>query len=125
MAAECNLTKRNIQLFGFDILGQGFYSMEIPEAQVKYSQTTGIVHVLEGNVNEDKLNEELRLVVDDKWNFQARRMTDTEFLVVFPDKGTLETFTRFADFDLSIYNLNVKISKSSIDPSTSSVLHTC
>jgi hypothetical protein len=37
---------------------------------------------LEGNADKDKLNEELRLVVDDKWNFQARRMTSNEFLVV-------------------------------------------
>ena len=57
--------------------------------------------------------------------FQARRMTSNEFPVVFPDKGTLEIFSRFAGFDLSIYNLKVKISKPSIDPSTSSVLQTC
>jgi hypothetical protein len=79
MAAECNFIKRKIQLFGFGILGQGFYSMEIPDAQVKYCHTHGIVTVLEGNADEDKLNEELRLVVDDKWNFQARRMTSNEF----------------------------------------------
>lgn len=52
-------------------------------------------------------------------------MFDTEFMVVFLDKGTLETFTRFTDFRLSIHNLKVKISKSSVDPTTSSVLQTC
>jgi hypothetical protein len=82
MAAECNFIKRKIQISGFGIPGQGFYSMEILDAQVKYCHTVGIVTVLEGNADKDKLNEKLRLVVDDKWNFQARRMTSNEFLVV-------------------------------------------
>lgn len=69
MAVECSLTKRKIQLFGFGIPGQGFYSIEIPEPRVKYSLPTWIVHVLEGNADEEKLNEELKMVVDDKWNF--------------------------------------------------------
>lgn len=48
-----------------------------------------------------------------------------EYLVVFPDRGTLGNFSKFAGFDLSIYNLKVKVSKSSLDPDTSSMLKTC
>lgn len=52
-------------------------------------------------------------------------MTDNEFLVIFPDKGTLETFSGIASLELPIHNLKVKIQKSNVDPTTSSVLQTC
>lgn len=125
MAADCAMTKRKIQPFGFGIPGQGFYSIDIPEPQVKYSQTTGVVQVLEGVADEEKINEELKLVINDKWDFQARKMFDNEYMVIFPDKGTLETFTRVANFRLSIHNLKVKIIKTLVDLNTSSVLKTC
>ena len=71
------------------------------------------------------MNEELRLVVNEKWNFQAKKIAGQEYLVVFPDKGTLETFSRVGSFELSIHKLKVKITKSSVDPATSSMLQTC
>lgn len=123
MAVDCG-TKGEIQMFGFGIPSKGFYSIQILETRVHQVQAAGVVIVLEGDADEDKINEELRLVVDDKWDFKPRRMSSNEFLVVFPDKGTPETFSRFAGFDLSIYNLKVKISKSNVDPTTS-VLQTC
>lgn len=87
------------------------------------NQAIGLLTVLEGSANEDKLNEELKLLVSEKWDFQPRKVDVNEYLVIFPNKGTLET-SRFAGFDLSIYNMKVKISKSSLDPDTSSMLKT-
>jgi hypothetical protein len=52
-------------------------------------------------------------------------MAYNEYMVVFPYKGTLETFSRISNMELSIYKLRVKISKSSLDLATSSVLKTC
>jgi len=125
MAVDCGMAKGKIQMFGFGIPSKGFYSIEIPETRVHQIQGAGVVIVLEGDADEDKINVELRLVVNDKWDFKPRKMTNNEFLVIFPDKGTLETFSRFAGFDLSIYNLKVKITKSNVDPTTSSVLQSC
>jgi hypothetical protein len=52
-------------------------------------------------------------------------MTSGEYTVVFPDKGTLETFSKIAYLELSIYKLKVNITKSSLNPATSSMLKTC
>jgi hypothetical protein len=112
-------------LFGFGIPRKWFYSIEITTAQVKYNQFVGLVMVEDGEANEDKINAELRLVVNDNWDFQAKKVTDNEFLVIFPDKGTLETFSRIASLELPIHNLKVKIQKSNVDPATSSILQTC
>jgi hypothetical protein len=68
LAAECG-EKHKVKLFGFGIPNHGFYSMEIPEQQVKQCQAVGLVLIQEGEANEAKLNEELKLVVNDKWDF--------------------------------------------------------
>lgn len=124
MAVDCR-TKGKIQMFGFGIPNKGFYSIQILETRVHQVQAAGVVVVLEGDADEDKINEELKMVVDDKWDFKPRRMFSNEFLVVFPHKGTLETFSRCADFGLPIHNLKVKILKSNVDPASSSVLQSC
>ena len=125
MVVDCGNNKKKIQLFSFGIPGQGFYAMELPEEQMKKEQTIGLVSVYEGLANEERLNEELKDVVNDKWDFQPRKMDSNEFLVVFPDKGSLETFSKIESLELSKYKLKVKITKSSHGPKITSVLQTC
>ena len=72
MVVDCGNNKKKIQLFSFGIPGQGFYAMEFPEEQMKKEQTIGLVSVYEGLANEERLNEELKDVVNDKWDFQPR-----------------------------------------------------
>lgn len=69
MAVDCDQTRRKLHLFSFGIPSKGFYSIEIPTAQVKYNQSVGLVLVEDGEANEDKINAELRLVVNDNWDF--------------------------------------------------------
>lgn len=125
LAVDCNKSGlRKIKLFGFGIPDQGFYAMELPVSQDKQDQAVGLVSIKEGEATTDMINEDLKLVVSDKWDFKARKLDDSSFLVVFPDKGTLDTFSRFA-FELPICKLKVKISKSTINPKVSSVLQSC
>jgi hypothetical protein len=71
------------------------------------------------------VNENLRLVVNDKWDFQVKQLFPNEFMVIFPDKGTLATFSKIACLELPIHNLKVKVSISKQDPKTTSLLQTC
>lgn len=125
MVVDCGNNKKKIQLFSFGIPGQGFYAMELPEEQMKKEQTIGLVSVYEGLANEERLNEELKDAVNDKWDFQPRKMDSNGFLVVFPDKGSLETFSKIGSLELSKYKLKVKITKSSHGPKITLVLQTC
>jgi hypothetical protein len=45
-------------------------------------------------------------------------------LVIFPDKGSLETFTKLSEFQMSLYGLKGTIEKTARDYTTSSMLHT-
>jgi hypothetical protein len=45
-------------------------------------------------------------------------------MVVFPDKASLDTFSKLKEFEMSLFGLKGRLKKSGIDPKTSSVLQT-
>ena len=51
-------------------------------------------------------------------------MDHQEHHTVFPNKNTLDTFTKLTGFEMSLFRLKGCISKSFMDPESSSVLHT-
>lgn len=124
MAVDSNSNSRKLKVFGFGIAGQGFYAMEIPEAIVKTSQTTGVLSILLGEATEEKLNRELKNLVKEDWDFKVKQMHLQEFLVVFPDKSSLETFAKLSSFEMPLYGLKGKLEKSELNPQSSSILQT-
>ncbi|OQU86814.1 hypothetical protein SORBI_3003G154450 [Sorghum bicolor] len=98
---------------------------DLPEAQTTHTQSVGLVTVLEGMATVEKLNEDLRMVVDDKWNYQVKQLFTNEYMVIFPDISTLATFSRIGYLELPIHQLKVKISISKQDPKATSLLQTC
>jgi hypothetical protein len=63
MAAECGgRFAKKMKMFGFGVLGQGFYSFEILEKGV-LSKLSGMIVVQEGEAYEKKLLEELKHLV--------------------------------------------------------------
>jgi hypothetical protein len=109
-------------MYGFGILGQGFYSINIPKRKVKEAAATAIVTVLEGDASVEKADRELKHLVQEDWDFKVRKMDHQEYLVVFPDNRSLETFTKLTCLEMSLFGLKSKIKKSSINPEVSSVL---
>lgn len=62
--ADCKtFGSKKLQMFGFGIPGQGFYSFNIPKAKVKVSSASGLIIVLEGDATEEKLDKELKHLV--------------------------------------------------------------
>ncbi|OQU86815.1 hypothetical protein SORBI_3003G154450 [Sorghum bicolor] len=53
---------------------------DLPEAQTTHTQSVGLVTVLEGMATVEKLNEDLRMVVDDKWNYQVKQLFTNEYM---------------------------------------------
>lgn len=122
LAADCYA--KRLKMFGFGIPGQGFYAFNFPEVSTKVIHITGLVTILEGELSEDKLDRELKNLVMEKWDFKIRKIDLQEFLVVFPDKGSLETFFKLSELHLPLYGVKVKIEKTERDPETSSFLRT-
>ena len=51
-------------------------------------------------------------------------MDRQEYMVVFLDKGSLETFTKLSEFQMSHFGLKGRIEKTGRDPEASSMLQT-
>jgi predicted 3-demethylubiquinone-9 3-methyltransferase (glyoxalase superfamily) len=62
MAVDCRSTKK-LKVCGFEIPGQGFYAIDIPEAKIKVNQAMGFLIVLEGEATEEKISKELKNLV--------------------------------------------------------------
>lgn len=80
--------------------------------------------MIQGEANEEKLDKELKHLVKDKRDYKVRRISQQEYIVVFPDASSLDTFSKLSGFEMSIFGLKGKLEKSAIDPQASSVLHT-
>lgn len=70
------------------------------------------------------MDKELKHLVRETWDFRVKKFDKNEFLVVFLDRASLDTFAKLSDFKMSLYGLKGKLEKSTLDPETSSILHT-
>jgi len=125
MAVDCqNMGSKKLNMYGFGIPGQGFYVFDLPEAKGKINQAIEIITVIQGEANEEKLDKELKNLVKENWDYKVRRIDQQEYIVVFPDRKSLDTFSKLSCFEMSLFGLKGKLTKSAIDPKASFVLHT-
>lgn len=124
MAAECGSknSKSRISMFGFGIPGQGFYAIDVPDMKPKATKVQGLITVIQGDATESKVDMELKNLIEDEWDFKVKRLRNGEFLATFPDDLSVEMFSKFSSVDLALFGLKVKIARTSIDATTSSVL---
>lgn len=122
MAADCKAESKKLRMFGFRIPGQGFYALNFPESRVKSHQSTRLLTISAGDASEEKVDKELKNLVNEKWDFQVKQIHQQEYLVVFPNKSSLATFTKLREFQMSLYGLKGTLEKTERDSKTSSVL---
>jgi hypothetical protein len=70
------------------------------------------------------LDKELKNLVKENWDYKVRRIDQQEYIVVFLDRKSLDTFSKLSCFEMSLFGLKGKLTKSAIDPRASSILHT-
>jgi hypothetical protein len=68
-----------------------------------------------GGGSEKKI-EEMKNLINNKWDWQVRQMDVNEFVIVFPDKGTFDTFSKISEILMNVHGIKVKILKSNMDP---------
>lgn len=124
LAIDCKSKSKKLRMFGFRIPRQGFYAVNFPESRVKTHQSTGLLTILQGEATEEKVDKELRNLVRENWDFKVKQIHLQEYLVVFPDKSSLETFTKLSEFQMSLYGLKGKIERTERDSETYSMLQT-
>jgi hypothetical protein len=76
---------------GHAITGGGFYNIDVePLKGGKHTGEafTAVIKFLSAPLTEEQLSAELEHLVDDMWDWQVRRMSETEFSVTFPTRQT-------------------------------------
>ncbi|KAG2551988.1 hypothetical protein PVAP13_9KG440385, partial [Panicum virgatum] len=82
----------------------------------------GLISVIEGQATEEKLERELKNLINPDWDYHVKELDRNVFSAAFPDQLSLNTFSKLTDVGLAIYGIKVKISKTNIDPVASSIL---
>ena len=110
---------------GFIVLGQGFYSLNIPAVEEQKSlEHVGLLQIVSGEASVAKIEDELKNLVDDKWEWKVRKISDSEYVVVFPSKDILNAFSKSKGIELALHSISAKVFISKVDPEASSLLQT-
>jgi hypothetical protein len=110
---------------GHAITGGGFYNIDVEPlkaGQVSGETFTAVIKFNDEPLSEDKLTEELKLLVDDLWDWQVTKKSDSEFTVVFPSRATLRLATASGKLFLPISEKETAIREVFLAPKPSLVL---
>ncbi|CAO2177896.1 unnamed protein product [Urochloa humidicola] len=114
-----------MHMYGYGFPGQSFYCLKLPD-QPKQATTdhVGLLTIESGEANVERIEEELKHMIDDKWQWKVKRISNTEYLATFPNKQILDAFSKSKGVTFARYNIVAKLSHSNMDPTASSVLQT-
>ncbi|CAN6233325.1 unnamed protein product [Urochloa humidicola] len=126
IAARCPTTKGcSMHLYGYGFPGQGFYCLKIPgQAKQQQSELLGSLKITSGAASVERMDEELRNMIDSKWQWNVRQISETEFLANFPNKQILDALSKSNGVNFALHNITALVAHSSMDPAAASVLQT-
>jgi hypothetical protein len=83
----------SLQWYGYAVDGIGFHCLEVEEAMmvadVAPAENEATVIAADNRMSSELLSQDLKALVEDNWDWQVWRMSDTDFAVVFPTKASL------------------------------------
>ncbi|PVH38661.1 hypothetical protein PAHAL_5G320300 [Panicum hallii] len=114
-----------MNMYGFGFPGQGFHCLKIPGfAKKQNADHVGLIKIMSGEANVDRMDQELKNLIDEKWNWKVRKISESDYLAIFPNIMILDTFSRSKGFELALFNISESVSHSDLDPFASAVLQT-
>jgi hypothetical protein len=72
----------------------------------------GNLQILSGIAPAAKVEEELKHLVDAKWEWKVKQVDRDNYIAVFPNKMIFDTFSRSGSIELAIHKISAKVSKS-------------
>jgi hypothetical protein len=83
----------SLQWYGYAVDGRGFHCLEMEEAllaeDLPFREHEATVFAGENRLDSEALTQDLKALVEDNWDWKVRRVSDTDFAVVFPTKASL------------------------------------
>jgi hypothetical protein len=89
VAAKCpsNLSV-SIHMYGFGFPGQGFHYLKIPgfSKQQNAVDNVGLIRIKSGKESVERVDKELRNLIDKEWVWRVRQVAEDEYIAIFPNK---------------------------------------
>lgn len=114
-------TKKGLQLCGFGLLGQMFYNIHVPveEDEEEQKSIMVVMHIRDGVGPVSKVTNELRYLINSKWDWQVRKIANGKYEFVVPSKGDLNFLTKFTEFQCKVSVEKASLTDGSFDQLTS------
>jgi hypothetical protein len=77
---------------GHAFTGGGFFNIEVEPLHTGQGASevfTAIIKFNTASLTEENLSDELKHLVDELWDWQVKKLSESEFSVVFPSRQTL------------------------------------
>jgi hypothetical protein len=81
-----------LQTLGHAFTGGGFFNIEVEPLHTGQGASevfTAIIKFNTASLTEENLSDELKHLVDELWDWQVKKLSESEFSVVFPSRQTL------------------------------------
>lgn len=75
-----------------------------------------------GVASVQRIEAELKHLIQDNWDWNVRKLSDSDYAVVFPSKSIVETWSKVRGVELALHSIKATIEKSKLDPDASSIL---
>jgi hypothetical protein len=110
---------------GHAISGGGFYNIDVEPMRGGLGNGevfAAIIKFDSAPLSESQLSDELKHLVDELWDWQVQRLSDTEFSVVFPTRQTLRLITGSGKLHLPLSKTDTQIREAFLAPKPTLVL---
>jgi len=84
-----------MRMFGFGFPGQGFHCLKIPGTINQQAESNvGFIHIENGDATAEKLEEEMKNLIDSKWALKVMRISNQDgscfigYLLSFQEHGS-------------------------------------
>ncbi|KAM0840298.1 hypothetical protein ACQ4PT_059757 [Festuca glaucescens] len=98
-----------LKWYGFAIEGGAFYAFDCPPLEIN-PKHDNMVFVLV-DASEEVINDGLKKLIDESWDFQVRKVADSEFAVQFPNADSLRLCKNATNLSLHVSKVTVVITE--------------
>jgi hypothetical protein len=103
---------------GHAIAGAGFFAIEVDPIKGKGTgeSFSAVIKFKSTPLSPLQISDEFKDLVDEQWDWQVCRLSETEFSVCFPSQATLRMGTRHGKLFLPINKVEVEIREAFLSP---------
>jgi hypothetical protein len=125
LSAMCSIFSKLQEPFwaGFGGDGKGFYCLEVAEDELqKPKANSALVCIEAGELTAEQVDAEFKDLVEEDWDWQVHKVSETDFSLVFPSKESLRMAIRGGGIKLPTSQCHAMVMSNTADPAAAEQL---